>query len=121
MSNHRSRRILAVAGAVLLLAIVTTGCGRRAEPADAAAGSPSAEMPASTAVAVRTNPTESVGPESPVPGPADGAGPTEAPAPQPTHAPLATPDLIAIEQLLVELDAALGADATADTDEGSAN
>ena len=47
------------------------------------------------------------------------SGPTTAPIAGP--APLATPDLTAIEQLLDDLDAALGADATADSDEGSAN
>lgn len=67
---------MALAGTVLLLAVVTAGCGSRVVGVD------------------DTRATQAV--------------------------PLATPDLTAVQQLLVDLDAALGADATADTDEGSA-
>jgi hypothetical protein len=131
MSSHRIRGALAVAATVVLLATVTAGCGRRGLAAGAgpdAAGDGGAG-PASAA----TQPT--VGATAPgVTGPtpsADPAGPpaaTEptsttdepAPSPHPTPAPLVAPDLTAIERLLADLDAALGADATADTEEGSA-
>lgn len=127
--NHRSRRALAVTGVALLLALVTTGCGRRDLQSEAGTGasavSPTAEMPASSSAAVRTDPPEPVPPEPAVPGTADGLLPAAVATPPPTLAPLAvplaTPDLTAIQQLLDDLDATLGADATADTDEGSSN
>jgi hypothetical protein len=110
----------------VLLALVTAGCGRRGLPAAAGGGAWAAAATAGPATAGPATATESpaaAAPESPDPEPtvAATAAPTQPPAasPRPTAAPLATPDLAAIEDLLSELDAALGADATADTDEGS--
>jgi hypothetical protein len=138
MPNHRSRAALAVAGTVLLLAVVTAGCGRRGLPATVAGGDEAVASPVAAATSVPTEPlptepvpTEPV-PTEPVPtGTTDAAEPGAAsppaaaatappnPGTQPTSAPLATPDLDSIERLLADLDAALGADATAATDEGS--
>jgi hypothetical protein len=123
MLSHRSRRTLAVSGTVLLLVIATAGCGRRADPAGADAATSGTGAPAPTAIALETSAPVTAEPDATTPGPTAEPGPTEVPAatPQPTAAPLATPDLTAIQHLLDDLDAALGADATADTDEGSAN
>ena len=138
MPNHRSRGVFAVAGTVLLVAVVTAGCGRRGLPAAASGGDEAVASPVAAATSVPTGPapTEPV-PTEPAPtGTTDAAEPgaasppaaaapaAAAPAPpnpgaQPTPAPLATPDLDSIERLLADLDAALGADATAATDEGS--
>ncbi|TAJ99657.1 MAG: hypothetical protein EPO36_11410 [Chloroflexota bacterium] len=123
MPNRSSRAALAVAGTVLLLALVTAGCGRRDSvagadgvAADSTAGAtatakapPTATAPIETTDASQTPDTS----QPPAPTGTAGAGA------KPTAAPFATPDLTAIEQLLADLDAALGADATADTDEGS--
>jgi hypothetical protein len=132
MPNHRSRGALAVVATVMLLAVVTAGCGRRGLPAAVAGGDEAVAGPVAAATSVPTEPvpTEPV-PTEPVPtGTTDPAEPGAAsppaaatappdPGTQPTPVPLATPDLDSIERLLADLDAALGADATAATDEGS--
>ncbi len=111
---------------MLLFALVLTGCGRRAVETDAGAplGEPIVALPASTVL----GPSATPGPVDPEPSAeADSAtkapGTTPEPTPAPTAAamPPATPDLTAVEQWLDDLDAALGADATADLDEGSSN
>ena len=114
MPNHRSRGALAVAGTVLLLAVVTAGCGRRdlpaaAGPTAAAAVEPSEPAPMATATATQA----SLATEPPA------ASQPPNPGTQPTPAPLATPDFSAIDDLLADLDAALGADAIAESEEGS--
>ena len=118
MSNRRSHRAIAATGAILLAAVVTTGCGRRGLPVDSVsvATSPGPALVAASAA------LETISP-NPTPNPTRDPTPTISPAASdtPVAAPLATPDLTAIESLLADLDAALGADATADTDEGSAN
>jgi len=125
MPKHRSRGASAVVGTVLLLALVIAGCGRRGLPAAAGSGSdgglasPTAASTGSTSSPpVETaTPSPTVATTSPPP-----AIEPPGPAPEPTPAPLAPivpPDLTAIEQLLADLDAALGADATADSEEGS--
>ena len=124
MPGHRRKGTLAVVGGALLLAIVLAGCGRRVDGSGAAATvpSPAAAAPAGTVLDPQVTPVSVVSePTDPVATEATGstAGPT--PAPQTAPEPLVTPDLTAIEQLLDDLDAAIGADATADTDEGSAN
>jgi hypothetical protein len=139
MPNHRSPGVFAVAGTVLLVAVVTAGCGRRGLPAAVAGGDEAVASPVAAATSVPTErvPTEPV-PTEPVPtrttdaaepgaeSPPGAASPPAAaatappnPGTQPTPAPLATPDLDSIERLLADLDAALGADATAATAEGS--
>ena len=127
MPNHRSRGVFAVAGTVLLLTVGTAGCGRRGLPAAVAGGDEAVSSPVAAATSVPTEPV----PTEPVPtGTTDPAEPGAAsppaaatappnPGTQPTPTPLATPDLDSIERLLADLDAALGADATAATDEGS--
>ena len=122
MSSHRSRGVFAVAGTVLLLAAVTGGCGRRdlpagAEPDGAAAGQAAAT---SQPTAKATEPGAPAPAVTPVASDLPAATNPPASSPQPTPAPLVMPDLTAIEQLLADLDAALGVDATADTEEGSA-
>jgi hypothetical protein len=138
MPSHRSPGVFAVAGTVLLVAVVTAGCGRRGLPTAVAGGDEAVVSPVAAATSVPTErvPTEPV-PTEPVPtGTTDAAEPGAAsppaaatpaaaatappnPGTQPTPAPLATPDLDSIERLLADLDAALGADATAATAEGS--
>lgn len=131
MPSHRSHRILAVTGALVLLATVVAGCGRRDLVADQAAGvaaSPPAASVGPALPSVGSNPSggPTASTESDAPEPSATAEQTATPASAATPAPaatqsvpLATPDLTAIQQLLDDLDAALGADATADTDEGS--
>jgi hypothetical protein len=125
MSSHRVRGALAVTGTVLLLVVVTAGCGRRglpAAPGDGAGAAAATAGPATAGPATATESPAAAVPESPDPEPTPAASlaPTQpaAASSQPAAAPLATPDLAAIDDLLEELDAALGADATADTDEG---
>ena len=135
MPNHRSPGVFAVAGTVLLVAVVTAGCGRRGLPAAVAGGDEAVASPVAAATSVPTEPVPTgttdaaePGAESPpgVASPPGAASPPAAaatappnPGTQPTPAPLATPDLDSIERLLADLDAALGADATAATAEGS--
>ena len=112
--SQRSWGALAVIVTVLVFALVTAGCGRRGLPAAGLDGV------AATEVAATTGPTTWPTTEASMPQPSDAAtAPPITSAPVASPAPLATPDLAAIEDLLKELDAALGADATADTDEGS--
>jgi len=121
MSSRRTRRAVAVAGtAVLLLVLVTASCGGRGLPARTQANGV-ADQAAATAESVvavtaprASAPAASTWATDPLVG-------TESAAekPQLTAGPLAMPDLTAIEQFLDDLDAALGADATADTEEGS--
>lgn len=115
MPNHRDRRALAVAGVAIALAMATTGCGRFGRtdaPEDAVGASAGATAPATPL------PTDELAAtRSPAPGTTPTAGPTGQSGSTP--APLTTPDLTAIQDLIDELDAALGADATADADEGS--
>ncbi|MCI0582543.1 MAG: hypothetical protein L0227_06555 [Chloroflexi bacterium] len=126
MPNHRSRGASAVVGTMLLLALVTAGCGRGGLPPAAGAGSGPDEGLAGPS-ATATGPTSSPPVETAAPSSTPATSPpgaTEPPglAPEVTPAPLAPivpPHLTAIEALLADLDAALGADATADTDEGS--
>jgi hypothetical protein len=127
MQSHLSRRALAVTGTVLLLALATTGCGRRGIEPGAAAATATAGTPAATVGApgpdATGDPGETAGPDAtgdPGASAEPGSNQVTAATPKPSAAPLATPDLTAIQQLLDDLDAALGADATADTDEGSA-
>jgi len=136
MPNLRSRGALAVAVTVLLLALVTAGCGRRGLPAAAGVGDPAASaaasgFAASPTTAAAVEPTQPAEPAEPAASGTVAATPslaaTQPPAAgqppaqgaEPTAAPLQAPDLADIERLLADLDAALGADATADTDEGS--
>ncbi|MBF8289739.1 MAG: hypothetical protein HW391_707 [Chloroflexi bacterium] len=129
MSSHRSRRTLAVTGALALLTLVTAGCGRRDLAADGlVASAPPAGVVASASTTGVSDPGtgQTVPAWTSAPAPSATAEQTGTPASAATQAPaatqsapLATPDLTAIEQLLDDLDAALGADATADTDEGS--
>ena len=113
----------------MLLAAVTAGCGSRGLPAgtgpDDGAGQEAAETqpaaePTATGAIEPGPPAVSAGPPAATDVPAATGEPVASPHPPPTLAPLVAPDLTAIEQLLVDLDAALGADATADTEEGSA-
>jgi hypothetical protein len=113
--QHRQRRTLVLVGTAVFALVIATGCGQRDARADGAA----ANGPASSAGpgAALVEPTASPSPAA--------TTATEVPAPQatpptPTGAPFVAPDLTAIERLLDDLDAALGADATADSDEGSA-
>jgi hypothetical protein len=126
MSSHRIRGAATVVATLVLLVVVTAGCGRRglrdAPAADGGAAGQAAATAERTAAA-----TETTGPALTTDATEPPAG-TEPPAattppvasPQPTPAPLVAPDLTAIERLLADLDAALGADATADSEEGSA-
>jgi hypothetical protein len=133
MSSQPIRGALALVGTVVLLATVTAGCGRRGLPAagtgpDGGAGSEAAAtQPVSEPTTTGATASDSVaGPTEPPagatesPAAAGQPAPSVEPIPAPTPAPLVAPDLTAIEQLLADLDAALGADVTAETEEGSA-
>jgi hypothetical protein len=117
--SHRTWRALAVIGTVLVFALVIAGCGRRGLPAEAGVDDAAATQAAAT-TGPTTRPTTLPTIAAPVspPSAAASAQPVTS-APVATTPPLAAPDLAAIEDLLKELDASLGADATADTDEGS--
>ena len=131
MPNLRSRGVLAVIGTVLLLTLVTTGCGRRGLSTLAGADDPATGQAAASPASVSVEPTQPAEPAEPAASGTVAATPSLAatqppaasqppnPGTQPTPAPLATPDLDSIERLLADLDAALGADATAATAEGS--
>jgi hypothetical protein len=118
MPRHRRGRRAVSFLAVLLLAVLTIGCGRHGIPSgDPAAG-------AGPVTALPTAATEDRASEPTTPTASHSAAietPVASPAPTPTSAPtpLATPDLTAIERLLDDLDAALGDDAAAGTEEGS--
>lgn len=123
--QQRHHRTLALAGAAVLALVVAAGCGGRDARADGDTANEAASS-AGTGVAI-LEPAASPSPAATPPDATLGAGAaaTEVPAPQatpapPTAAPFVAPDLTAIERLLDDLDAALGADATADSDEGSA-
>jgi hypothetical protein len=118
--SHRTRRALAVIATVLVFALVTAGCGRRDLPAEAGIDAAAATQ-AAPSTGPTTRPTTRPTAEASVPPPSAAAAepPVTTEPPVASLPPLATPDLAAIEDLLKELDAALGADATADTDEGS--
>ncbi|MES2209988.1 MAG: hypothetical protein V4515_07350 [Chloroflexota bacterium] len=123
MTSQRRGRALAVVATVLILTFVAVGCGRRVDGVDLVgtnSGSPQAPAAtlsptASPAAEASTEPAEaSSGPSaSPDPGSYAGSSPTA------SAVPLVAPDLTAIQQLIDDIDAALGADATADNDEGS--
>lgn len=124
--NHQLRAARVAAAVALLVALVVVGCGRRGIVADDAAadGAATSAVPTSGRVGPITSPesTETAPADA---SPASGGGATVSPAPgtpspAPTIAPFEAPDLTAIQRLLDEIDAALGADATADSDEGSA-
>lgn len=99
MPTTSRTRILALAGAVLLLAILAAGCARRGQPA--AAGT--TEAPTAS---FATAPTPS-------------AAPVATSRPTPTGSPVPTPDLSSIEALVKDIDNDLNADATAGANEGS--
>jgi hypothetical protein len=121
MSNRQRRSFLAVAGTVVLLALVLAGCGRRLLPAGGQAAAGAEGGPGASSIAA--TPAATSGASEPSASVAASEPPTASDAPiaspQPSRAPLATPNLSQIQALLDDLDAALGADATADTDEGS--
>jgi hypothetical protein len=116
MSSRPGRGILSLTVTVLLLALALAACGRRDLPAAVGAvASPDAVLKTPNPAVLATSV-----PGAALPGPT-GPPATEAPTPTPTPAatPEPTPDLSAIQRLLDEIDANLGADATADSDEGS--
>jgi len=125
MPNHRVKGAATVAATLVLLVVVTAGCGRRGLPAGSAAEDPvgqaAATVDPTAAVSGTFGPAVTIDETEPSAGTEPPAATTPSVAsPQPTAAPLVMPDLGAIDQLLADLDAALGADATADTEEGSA-
>jgi len=121
---------ICLATAALIAAVVIAGCGGRfgargaeAGPADTDAGvvavgpSPSA-APATTPGT--TDQPASAEPSSSATPPASAAPATSAtPTPTAKPTPVPTPNLDALDALINQLDAALAADATATTDEGS--
>jgi hypothetical protein len=129
MPNLRIRGAVTVVAMLALLVVVTAGCGRRSLPAGSAFDGAFGQAGGTSAFEATDAPT---GPAAPAAGSTpDATEPpagTEPPAattlpvaePLPTAEPTTLPDLSAIEQLLADLDAALGADATTDTEEGSA-
>ena len=116
MKPTRRRTILAVGAVVLLVALVSAGCGRRAQPADA--GAAPAATPA-TAPEVAGAPSALPAADASV-SPVSTATPAATPAATRTTAtPVPTPDLAGIETLITEIGQDLDADASAGTNEGS--
>lgn len=91
--------ILALGGAVLLLALMSAGCARRGQAADAG----STPSSVSTSVAAEVTPPTTLGPT------------VSAPA----ATPVPTPDLSAVDGLIKDIDTEAGADASAGADEGT--
>lgn len=116
MSSHPGRWILSLAVTVLLLARALVACGRRDLPAAVGVvASPGAVLNTPDPIVPVTS-----APRAALPRPTGPATPEAAtPTPTPEAIPAPTPDLTTIQQLLDEIDADLGADATADSDEGS--
>ncbi len=110
MRTTSGRRILAIGGAVLLLAVMTAGCARRSLPGSSAANAPVASLAAVAA-----------SPESPIDSTSSKAvaTPASTQAPTPAAMPVATPDLSAIDGLIKDIDNEIGADASAGADEGT--
>jgi hypothetical protein len=127
--SHLIRLATSTAVVGVLLVLVLAGCSRRLPPDESSPASGEVAQlasPAATRAAAEASspvlPGVTAGPTSALLSPA----PTKPPAPAPSSAPPATtapfvaPDLAAIQRLLDELEAALAADATAATEEGSA-
>jgi hypothetical protein len=130
---HHVRVTRLVVVTAVLVAVVVTGCGRRGGLVadDGAANGAAASAAPTAGPSGPSNSPESTAPSPAEASPSTDAGTTDAPnandspppestSPGPAIAPFEAPDLTAIQRLLDELDAALGADATAATDEGSA-
>ena len=100
MPTTSRARVLAVTGAVLLLAILTAGCARRDQPAVGVPDQPTAPMAAEA--------TPALPPSAP-----------SASVPGPTATPVPAPDLSSIDALVKDIDNDLNADASAGTNEGS--
>ncbi len=112
MRDPTSARNLTLVAVVVAVALVVAGCGRL-QPG---IGQPVAgDTPAP--VAAVTDPTAAAPTAAPAMTPA--ATPSLAPSAMVSPEPLTSPDLSGVQRLLDNVDAALGADATADTDEGS--
>jgi hypothetical protein len=129
MANARTRKAATFIALALLLVLVTAGCANRRLPEDAGAAGAAAgqtgptlePQPVAVVPASPASPATAAPEATPDPTPSPAA--TKAPPPgatPPTAAPLAMPDLSTVERLLADLDAALGADATADAEEGTA-
>lgn len=113
---------LRVVAGTILVGIVLAGCGGRlaargADAVDSDAGPVAATASPSDAIAAGHASAE----PSPLAEPSASATPAASAAPKstPTSTPVPTPDLDALDQLINQLDAALAADATSTTDEGS--
>jgi len=117
---------LRVVAATILVGIVLAGCGGRfgARGADGADSGADLNADAVTATARPSLDADthypSAEPSASASPPASAAPATSAtPKPIPKPTPVPTPDLDALDALINRLDAALAADATATTDEGS--
>ena len=111
---------LRVVAATILVGIVLAGCGGRlgargADAADSGAGPVAATASPSGATDGGHGPAEPPASAEP----SASAPPASTPKPTSKPTPVPTPDLDALDQLINQLDAALAADATATTDEGS--
>jgi hypothetical protein len=121
---------LRVVAATILVGIVLAGCGGRfgARGADGADSGADLNADAVTATArpsldadthyPSAEPSASASPPASA-APATSAAPKPTPKPTLKPTPVPTPDLDALDALINQLDAALAADATATTDEGS--
>ena len=114
MQSSVSRTILAFGAAVLLIALVTAGCGRRTQPG----GADAAPAATPTAFGAPAAPASDA-PVSPVPAAPSAATPSGPPAAAVATSPVPTPDLAGIETLVNEIGQDLDADASAGTSEGS--
>ncbi len=120
MTSQRIGRTFTIVATIVIVALVTGACGRRVEESNSdAIDVASSEGPGVT-VASTAPPALVASPaSSQSPNPGDSPDPSASPSPSSSVAPLVAPDLTAIQQLLDDIDAALGADSSATNDEGS--
>jgi hypothetical protein len=120
MHTRRARTILALAGALLLVALVATGCGRRpSQPATGAAQAPSPAIGVASSPAPAGTVPAAIAPAADPTGSPPVTAATPAAVAPAARTPVPTPDLVSIQDLLTQIDHDLNADASAGTSEGS--
>jgi hypothetical protein len=121
MQASRRSRFVALAAAVFVVALVSAGCARRGQSADAAGAAGAAtSSPVATVPVLAATPAPSAEPSAaptaattPVP-PSAGT-----PVPPPAATPVPSPDLSSVDSLIKDITNDLDADASAGADEGS--
>jgi hypothetical protein len=124
MNQTRRGAAATAAGAVLLIALATAGCGRPGRVGDgtAAPATPAASIPIAAQASPDAASTQAEAPSDPTPPASTDPTPPASTDPTPpaaTVTPVPTPDLAGIQDLLDQLGRDLDADASATTSEGS--